>query len=165
MNTMPAQEQGSTFLLTLILLAVITVIAVGEVAFNSTQTRIAANTADAQIALQTAEAAMNQATTQLLAGAYPPSLFIANTNGTYLLSLTASPVWNNANWASSAGVISSYQGASSAPAVYIIEQLPSVTLPGQNMRKPTFVYRITARATGASGNTPLVLQKIVLIPQ
>lgn len=69
------------------------------------------------------------------------------------------------NWSSSSSVISSFQGYSNSQAGYIIEQLPSIIQPGQNIKSPTYVYRITARSLGASGNTSVMLQSTVQIQQ
>lgn len=168
MNTRPFvlhSEHGSTLIVTIILLFIITVMAVTEVTFNSLLTRIATNSADALIAYQTAEGALNQAVNKILTGTYKVSNFIANTNGLYLFDPTIAPVWTTVNWGSASAAVQSYQGNSSARATYIIEQLPSVTLPGQSMSKATSIYRITIRAVGASGSSPTVLQAIVQIPQ
>lgn len=161
----PSHQKGSTLIIALILLVVLTVLAVSQVSFNTILTRVAANTSDALVAFQTAEGALSQATTRLLAGTYSTSNFISNSNGLYLLTPTDAPLWTTVNWSSSGTAVQSYQGNSSATAAYIIEQLPSVTLPGQNMAKPTSIYRITARAVGSSGSSPVILQSIIQIPQ
>ena len=158
-------EQGFTLIVALILLLILTVVAVTQVSFNTMVTRIATNSADALVAFQTAEGALNQAANQLLASTYTPSNFISNSNGLYLFNANNAPLWTTVNWSSAGAVISSYQGNSNAQGAYIIEQLPSVTMPGQNMSKPTLIYRITARAVGASGNGLIILQATVQVPQ
>lgn len=161
----PAVQKGSTLIVALILLVILTVLAVSEVSFNTILTRVAANSSDALVAFNTAEGALSQATTRLLAGTYSTSNFVSNSNGLYLLAPGNAPLWTTVNWSSSATAMQSYQGNSSATAAYIIEQLPSVTLPGQSMAKPTSIYRITARAVGSSGSSPVILQTIIQIPQ
>ena len=157
-------QRGAVLLITVMLVLMLTILALGLVALNSTQTRIATNSADVQIAFQTAEAALNQAQSNLLAGAYPIGNFQSNGNGLYIFNPANPPLWTTILW-SGAAVISSFQGNSSTPAAYFIELLPSVVLPGQNMKKVTRVYRVTARGVGASGGAPVLLQATVQIQQ
>ena len=161
--TLTRRQNGSVLIVTLLIMLMLTIMAVSEVSFNSTQTRIAPNSADAQVAFQTAEGALNEATNNLLAGTYPASSFLANANGLYLFNATNAPLWTTVNWTSAGNVILSFQGSSSAPAAFFIEQLPSVIKGGQNVNLPTQVYRITARAVGASGSSPVILQSTVQI--
>ena len=151
-------QTGSVLVITLLVLLMLTIMAVAEISFNSTQTRVATNSADAQVAFQTAEGALNEATNNLLAGQYPSTGFLANTNGLYLFNPTNNPLWSTIDWTNANAVIRSFQGSSSAQAAFFIELLPSVIKGGQNINTPTQVFRITARAVGASGNSPVILQ-------
>lgn len=158
-------RRGAVLLITIMLMLMLTVLGLGLVSLNSTQTRIATNSGDVQIAFQTAEGALNQAQSNLLAGNYSASNFLANSNGLYVFNPASAAVWNTVNWASNSAVIQSFQGGSKAPAAYIIEQLPSVILPGQSLKKPTSTFRVTARAVGPSGGAPVMLQSTVQIQQ
>lgn len=161
MNHLPRTAQkGYILLLTLVFLIILTVLALTGVSLNSTQTRIAANATDTEVSFETAEGALNQAINYLLNGTYTANAFLQNSNGLYQYDPTAPPLWTTINWSSSTAVINSFQGSSSSKASYFIEQLPSVVQPGQNMRSPmyTYVYRITARVVGASGNSSVILQ-------
>lgn len=151
-------NKGSVLIISLILLLMLSIMAVSEMSLNSTQTHIASNTADAQIAFATAEAALNEATNNILSGSYNSSQFMANANGLYLFNPDAPALWTTVNWNSAGAVISSFQGKSNAQSAFIIEQLPSIIKNGQDINKPTQVYRITARAVGASGNGLIILQ-------
>lgn len=157
------REKGSILVISLLLMLSLTIIAVSQVSFNSTQSRIAANTADSHVAFQTAEGAINEAINNLLAGSYATASFLSNTNGLYFYNASAAPLWTTINWTSNSAVISSFQGSSSAQAVFFIELLPSVIKRGQNSNVPTQVYRITARAVGGSGNTSIILQTTVQV--
>ena len=163
MNTTMVQhvKNGSVLILALILLLILTVMVVSEMSVNNTQTRIATNTADAHVAFATAEAALNEATNNLLAGQY--TAFAANTNGLYVFDFNNAPWWTTINWTAAGAVIQSFQGTSNTRSAYIIEQLPSVIKPGQNVSSPAQVYRITARAVGASGNSAVILQSNIQI--
>ena len=156
-----AGQTGSVLILTLLVMLMLTIMAVTEVSFNSTQTRIATNTADEQVAFQTAEGALNEATNNLLANNYPTASFLANANGLYLFNATNAPLWTTIDWTNAGAVIMSFQGSSNTKAAYLIELLPSVIKGGQNSGTPTQVYRITARAVGASGNSAVILQSTV----
>nr|WP_237759450.1 pilus assembly protein [Legionella parisiensis] len=151
--------------MTMIFLLVLIVLALTAVSLNTTQTRIAANATDTEISLEKTEGALNEAINNLIKGTYDATNFLQNSNGLYVLNPTAPPLWSTANWSSSTSVISSFQGYSNTPASYIIEQLPSIIQPGQNMKTPTRVYRITARSIGASGNTTVMLQSTIQIQQ
>ena len=156
-------QTGSVLVITLLVMLALTILAVTEVSFNSTQTRIATNSADAQVAFQTAEGALNEATNNILANTYPPASFLANANGLYLLNPNNPPLWTTVNWTNAGAVILSFQGTSNTQAAYLIEQLPSAVKAGQNVEIPTQVFRITARAVGASGNSPVILQSTIEI--
>ncbi|WP_238585395.1 pilus assembly PilX family protein [Legionella steigerwaltii] len=156
-------EKGYILLLTMVLLIMLTVLALTDVSLNTTQTRIAANATDSEISLEKTEGALNEAINNLLNGTYNANDFLKNSTGLYLLTPGNPPLWTTVNWSSSTSVIPSFQGYSNSQASYIIEQLPSVIQPGQNMKTPTYVYRVTARSLGANGNTSVILQSTVQI--
>ncbi len=161
----PTLNKGSVLIITLLLMLMLTVMAITQITFNHTQTHIATNSADAQVAFQTAEGALNEATNRVLSGTYAPTEFLSNTNGLYLSNPANPPLWTTLDWNSNNAVIKSFQGKSYAQGAYIIEQLPSVIRPGQNINNPAHVYRITARAVGASGNSLVILQSTEQIQQ
>lgn len=155
-------QQGFILISTIILILVLTILAITQMSFNGILTRMATNSADALVAFETAEGALNQAVNAILTTTPGTSSFMANANGLYLYKASSSPVWASANWSDSSA-IQSYQGNSSKAASYIIEQLPSVVLPGQSMNKPSAIYRVTAKAVGASGGSPVILQALVRV--
>lgn len=163
--TQSKKQQGYILLLTMILLVMITVLALTNVSLNTTQIRIAANATDEEISLEKTEGALNEAINKLMNGTYTSANFIQNSNGLYILDATNPPLWTTINWSSATSVIYSFQGGSNSQASYIIEKLPSVSAPGQNINKATNVYRITARSVGANGNTAILLQNTLQIQQ
>jgi type IV pilus assembly protein PilX len=158
-------QKGYVFLMTLIFLIILTVLAMTQISLNSTQTRVAANATDTEISFEKAEGALNEAINYLINGTYAAHDFLQNTNGLYLFAPNAAPAWTTVDWSSSDAVIRSFQGNTSSQASYIIERLPSVTRPGQNMKIPTYIYRITARSVNASGNTAILLQSTIQIQE
>ena len=159
------KQKGYILLMTLIMLVMLTVLAVSEVSLNTGQTRVAANASDSEISFEKTEGSINQAINLLLKGTYTATSFAQNSNGLYTFNPNTAPLWTTVNWTSNAAVINSFQGESGSQASYIIEQLPSVIQPGQNMKNPTSVYRITARSLCASGNTSIMLQTTVQLGQ
>lgn len=153
-----SKEQGFILFMTLVLLILLTVLALHQVSLNMTQTRIAANATDSQISFEKTEGAVNESLNNVINGTYTPDSFIRNNSGLYLHNPNSSPLWNTVNWSSSAAIINSFQGGTSAQAAYFIEQLPSVIKPGQNMKTPTRIYRVTARSLNASGNSSTIIQ-------
>ncbi len=158
-------QKGYILLMTLILLIILTVLALTEVSLNTTQTRVAANATDSEISFEKTEGAVNQAINYLLNGTYSANSFLQKSKGLYVFDPTAAPLWRTINWSSSSAVISGFQGNSGSQASYIIERLPSVIKPGQNMKTHTYIYRITARSVGASGNAAVLLQSTIQIPE
>lgn len=158
-------QKGYILLLTLVMLVMLIILALALVSVNTSQTRIAGNATDLEISFEKSEGAVNQAINSLIKGTYSGSTFRQNNNGLYLFNSNTAPLWSTVNWNSSNAVIKSFQGNSGSAASYIIEQLPSVIIPGQNMKVPTQVYRITAQTVGSRGNTATLVQTTLQIPQ
>ncbi len=159
------QQRGSVLIITVILVLLLTILGLGTVSLNTTQTRIATNSADAQISFQTAEGVLNQAQTKLIAGDYAYANFLAGDNGLYLFDPAVAPVWTTIDWSIAGVAIPSFQGKSAVPGAYIIELLPSFVRPGQSLKRVTRVFRITARAVGPSGGAPVLLQSTVQLQE
>lgn len=158
------RQRGSILIMALVMLTILSVLAITQIMLNSTQTRIAANSSDREISFEKTEGAVNQAINYLLKGTYTAATFLQNSNGFYLYDHNTAPLWTTINWSGSTAT-NSFQGASGSQASYIIEKMPSVVIPGQNMKTPTNVYRITSRSVGANGNSSVVLQTTLQIQQ
>lgn len=142
---------------------------------------MARNEDNRQMGAQAAEAALRTGEAGLNGGLF--NSFSGNTGGQYTLD-PSNGDWvfgtNAVNWTNAAQIMS-YTAAppftgpalTSLPAGaqspnYIIEQLPAVTLPGDNIActgygcpTPTVtVYRVTASGTGADQTTTSMLQSI-----
>jgi len=161
-------QQGFVLVTAIILVLLITILALSMVSLNSTQTRIATNAADSQVAFQTAEAALHQAEDSLISGSIsiPSPCGSISVAGVYCApSATSTPLWASVNWTSTtAAVQTGFTGSSSRQGAYIIEQLPVTTTPigcTQNVGNKVSWFRITARAVGASGQSPVMLQSVI----
>lgn len=158
-------QRGATLFITVIMMLLLTILALGAVSLNNMQTKIATNAANAQITFQAAESVLNQAQTNIIAGNYSPSAFAANSNGLYVLAPANAPLWNTLDWNNSKAAIQNATSNSSTSTAYIIELLPSFIRPGQSYKKPTQIFRVTARAANTSGGTPVILQSTTQIQQ
>jgi type IV pilus assembly protein PilX len=164
-NPSSIKQKGYILITTLVLMSMLTVMALTQASHNITQTRIATNATDSEISFEKTEGALNEAVNNILNATYTTQSFLNDTNGLYLFNSTEAPAWKTVNWSSNSAVINSFQGGSGSQASYIIEQLPSVIQPGQNMKSPTHVYRITAHSTDASGNSSVLLQSTIQLQQ
>ncbi|CAM3004653.1 pilus assembly protein PilX [Legionella worsleiensis] len=169
MNTLSSlnqlKQQGYILITTLVLMSMLTVMALTQSSHNTTQTRVATNATDFEISFEKTEGALNEAVNKVLNGTYTTQNFLANTNGLYVFDPAIAPIWQTVNWGSSSSVIHSFQGSSGTQSSYVIEQLPSVVQPGQNMKSPTYVYRITARSVGANGTSSVLIQSTIQLQQ
>ncbi|KTD35374.1 Tfp pilus assembly protein PilX [Legionella moravica] len=169
MNTLSSltqlKQKGYILITTLVLMSMLTMMALTQSSHNTSQTRVATNATDSEISFEKTEGALNEAVNKLLNSTYTPQSFLNNTNGLYVFDSSAAPIWKTVNWSSSAAVINSFQGSSGTQSSYIIEQLPSVIQPGQNMKSPTRIYRITARSVGANGTSSVLIQSTIQIQQ
>lgn len=159
------KQNGYILITTLVIMIMLTVLALTQISQNTSQTRIATNATDSEISFEKTEGAVNEAINQIINGTYNAQSFLLSNDGMYLFDQSATPLWKTINWASSSAVINSFQGNTSSQANYFLEKLPSVIMPGQNMKTPSNVYRITARSVGASGNTSVLIQSTIQIQQ
>lgn len=172
-STLPVRstrQRGFVLLTALVMLLVLTLIALVAMSFEANQARVAGNTANAQIAFETAEGALRIAEGSLLSSTYAANQFVTGgANGLYLFNPLSQPIWSQSStWGGGNVIVSGFTGQSATAALVVIEQLPSVSLPGQNLASiqygggspPARVYRITARAVGANGKAPVMVQSI-----
>jgi type IV pilus assembly protein PilX len=158
-------ERGATLVITMVFLLILTIIGLAGMDVTGLEERMAGNMRDRNIAFQAAEAAVldgeNYLETQTILPAFDGS------NGLYALPTNGDKNWEVITWSSSSAVVS-YSGPGfdelSVPAAYIIEDLAAasdsdsleVGVPVDNKR----YYRVTARATGLSDTTAVMLQTV-----
>lgn len=164
-TTSPKAAQGFILITALILLMMLTILGITQISINSSQTQVATNISDIENSFEKTEGAVNEAINQMLTHSYAASNFANNSNGLYLFDQTNAPIWQGVNWNASGAVISSFSGLNGSQASYLIEQLPSVVQPGQNMKALTKIYRITAHSFGQTGNSSVLIQSTVQIKQ
>jgi type IV pilus assembly protein PilX len=169
-------QRGSSLVIALIFLIVLTILGLVSVRSSTLQERMAGNDRDRAIAFEAAEAALRDAERDILANLTPESPFdAACTNGLCLPSTVATPQWRTVPWAGATSRI--YGVASGAgdypldvaqPPRYIVELLPDLPVGAgnslnANARSSTSggtAYRITARGWGRRDTTQVMLQSV-----
>jgi type IV pilus assembly protein PilX len=158
-------ESGSTLIVGLVILMVLTILGVLAMQTTALEERMAGNLRDRDLAFQAAEAGLREAEEFLQSAVLPP---FDGTNGLYQpldpLSSYVS-LWRTINWSS--GTASwEYEGAiegiASQPR-YIIEELPPVPEPVGSLAADepipdSALYRVTARGVGGTATAVVILQ-------
>lgn len=156
-----SRESGSVLLVSLVMLLLISLIAVGGIQGTILQERMTTNMRDRGLAFQAAEAAMRDAERYLREQG--PGISISNANGVYDVGNDNRPDWDTLEVSEGNGALayrSDFEGVSAQPEYYI-EQLPPFW--GQSLSppfEPSPFFRITARGFGGSGNTSVVLSSV-----
>ncbi len=168
------KQSGAVLFVGLMMLLVMSLIAVTSMQSSTLETRMAGNTRDSLVALQTAEAALQAGETLLDTNVLNPADFDTNGNdGLYDNSndqLLSTLNWTAADSRSYTGFNPSNVGT--APR-YVIQHISETSAApnllvqnyGQNQAGQTIqLYRVTARGTGGSDNTEVILQSIYGAP-
>lgn len=164
-----SHQQGAALIMTLIFLVLLTMIGVTSVRVSTLEERMAGNTSDRYRAFQAAEAALRDCETVLQQASLPA---FNNTNGYYQPAATGStPRWESISWSSSSAsreYSGTFSGVGSKPRC-IIEELPAMQMASAGgslkagMPLPELgLYRITARGTGVTGDTVVMLQTMFI---
>ena len=162
------QERGSALLISLIILLVISLLAIGGMQGTILQERMSANMHDRELAFQAAETALRDA--ELLLMSDPPDN-ITNSNGIYDLNNAGTPNWTGSPVSAGNGSLNYPQNASgaaldgvAAQPQYFIERI-GLTPAGTETEAgvpvpPVSFYRITARGFGATAQSVVVLRSV-----
>jgi len=141
-------QRGFVLMIALIMLLALTIGALVAMTIETSQIRVAANTANAQVALQNAEQVLTQQELQVLL-----NIFIITPK-----PCAAAAAWQTATcgstvWPTSAG--------------FIVEQLPSVTKPGDSAAAGSYpgnrtpIYRITVLQNGTGNTSSAMVQSLI----
>jgi type IV pilus assembly protein PilX len=166
-----ATQQGVVLIVCLILLLLLTLIGTTGMQMTSLEEKMASNMRDRNLAFQAAESALVAGETWLETVVAIPVAFCSKANGRYLpldkdcngATAETEPVWDsigawdNTNSVAYAGELSNL----SADPRYIIEDMGC--LPAPAACPGIHNYRITARATGGSPDSVVILQSIYQI--
>jgi type IV pilus assembly protein PilX len=169
-------QRGSSLVIALIFLIVLTILGLVSVRSSTMQERMAGNDRDRAIAFEAAEAALRDAELDILRNLTPESPFdAACTNGLCLPATVATPNWQLVPWTGATSRVYGVASGSGAypldvaqPPRYIVELLPDLPAGAgnslnANVRSSTSggtAYRITARGWGRRGTTQVMLQSV-----
>jgi len=170
----PKRQRGVVLIVALILLLVLTMIGVGVTQSTSLEERMAGNNRDKDLAFQAGEAGLRQGEDGLLQAIYTN---FNNSGGLYQFDPNVAPIWTTINWSDPNQTLA-YQGTPlvidintgkplAQQPVLIVEQMPPVPAPGQNLGTteygdtPTIqLFRITSLGTGGDANSQAMLQSV-----
>jgi len=170
MNPHLTNQSGAVLFVGLMMLLVMSLIAVTSMQGSTLEVRMASNTRDSLVALQTAEAALKAGEEALNAGGLSLAEFDNDgTDGLYDNSVQER--WKTINWQDSNSkrhMAFNPSNVTTEPR-YIIEHLSETQVApkllvegyGQGQAGQTIqLFRVTARGTGGSDNTEVILQSV-----
>ncbi len=162
-------QTGSTLIISLVVLSILSLIVLSGVATGTLQERMAGNYRDRSVAFQAAEAALRIAEGEINGGTAPfepfeEGQFTAGCHGGLCRSQPAAPKWSamsDADWADNTKTrtvtdVSILAGVAQVPR-YVIEY-QGTTQPIQPNGPCEVLFLVTARASGARGDTVVLLQ-------
>ena len=164
-------QKGAVLFVGLIMLLIMSLIAITSMQGSTLEVRMASNTKDSLVALQTAEAALRAAENLLASGTL--SLADFDTNGSDGLYDNADDdLWSTLSWDATDSrqhtTFNKPDNVSVRPR-FIIQRIASTQVApdlilqnyGEGQAGQTVeLFRVTARGTGSSNNTEVVLQSI-----
>ena len=166
-----SKQTGVVLFIAMILLLILSLLGVTAARMQTVEERMARNEDNRQLGAQAAEAGLRSAETGLITGIY--TNFAANANGLYAPVLSNGSPISTLNWSTAGALVYAGPALSSLPAAsrapqFVIENLPSVAVAGEdismaslNAPTPVTVFRVTAQGLGADGTSTTTLQTIV----
>ena len=170
------RQQGFVLIVALVLLLVLTILGLAATQSTALEEKMAGNARNHDLAFQAAEAGLRAGEGGMRAALW--NNFTGDTAGQYFVNpaaLPTTPIWETPGvWGNPASVISyPAVAATNIPAVaaqpqIVIEQLPPVSSPGQNLSQqqygggtpPIQLYRITVLGTGGDSTSTVMLQSV-----
>lgn len=155
------RERGVALVMAMVFLMLLTIVALASVNSSSLEEKMAGNTQDRNIAFQAAETALVKAEEWIRTQPSAPATASPST-GLYDPSSTTTPVWNTANLWTSANVVR-YPCTPTTPSgcgtgLERVGTQPKYIIEIMGVAGSNRVFRITARGTGASDNSVVMLQ-------
>lgn len=157
-------SSGAALIVGLVFLLILTMLGITAIQTSTLEERMAGNVRDVATALQAAEIALRAAETQAAVNTLPTTGGYDTTSNRPAPDPADPASWSASTAAQLTGVTFSGNTAASAPLYWIearneISTSASVEIPSE---KDARVYFNTARSTGASGASQVVLQSVFL---
>lgn len=165
MNTdSSTKQQGVALVISLIMLLLMTLLAVGSMNTTLLEEKMAGNYKDRNLAFQAAEAGLRAGETYLRTTPVLP-VFDGTTAGLYLPTSSGTSRWESIDWSNVGGDVRQYIGdlnSVAAKPLYIIEELLPVIDSGGSLEAGVATesryYRITSHAVGGTDSAFVMLQ-------
>lgn len=165
-------QQGMVLIVSLIILIIVTLIAVTALRVTILEERMAGNARDRQLAFEAAEYALREAQDFLAAPVLPKFTATGGSTGAYFSGLNTNPggagdvaYWSSThNWTANAIAATQSAGVLSGQTQprYVVEEFPAISCDGYSSKwpppPPRNVYRATARGTGRTTDSVVILQ-------
>ena len=171
-----AKQRGAVLIISMIILLLLTILGVTSMQSTNLEERMAGNTRDRHLAFEAAEAALLHAE-QFLDTIATTGAF--DTNGSDgLYDDSVQKIWNTVDWTGAATGANGYrqadnigtdEGLGTAPK-YVIEHIVSVGEEADQSNLDNYgqgtgagktgLFRVTARGTGGSDNSAVILQTV-----
>ncbi|PKO86829.1 MAG: hypothetical protein CVU18_12945 [Betaproteobacteria bacterium HGW-Betaproteobacteria-12] len=165
-------QRGMVLIVSLIILVIVTLIAVTALRVTILEERMAGNTRDRQLAFEATEYALREAQDVLSAPVLPQFTSTGGSTGGYFSGLNTNPggvgdiaYWSSThNWAANSVAANKVAGVLSGQTQprYVIEEYPAISCDGYSSKwpppPPRNVYRVTARGTGRTADSVVILQ-------
>ena len=170
-----AKQRGAVLIISMIILLLLTILGVTSMQSTNLEERMAGNSRDRHLAFEAAEAALLHAEEFLGTIATTGAFDTDGSDGLY--DDSTQKIWNTVDWTGSATGANGYkqadnigtdEGLGTAPK-YVIEHLFSVGEEADNINLggydervsgKTGLFRVTARGTGGSDNSVVIMQSV-----
>lgn len=168
------KQGGAVILVTLMMVLLLTVIGISAIKSSSLQELMAGNMRDRNLGFQAAEYALRFGETRLESSATRPVFDCSDVFCDEKKAQDAIIYWSAADWSTNAGEITETLIQVNAKPRYIIEQLPivhgenaglegsGIDIGSLSVTGDADPFRITARGTGMTDTTEVVLQTTFL---
>lgn len=161
------KQRGAVLIVSLVILLVLTMLGVQGMQTSTLEEKMAGNFRDKKLAFEAAEAALKAAEGVLNLSSTPPIANSSGSNGVY--TFASATINSYSFWSGVTGTNTNLPGLQENPK-YVIEERGVQSGSGvsknaeagavskSNFQGTTYGYRITARGTGGTANTVVILQ-------
>lgn len=170
LNRFKVNQNGSVLLISLVVLLILTIVGVSAMRNTVMEEKMVGNMRDKGLSFQAAEATLRMAEKYIEDNIVSTNAF--DTDGSDgLYDKSNMQVWKSLNWDANDSIANSdFDGTYnvSEPPRFILQHIASISSDANNLNLGNYgqntgagtieVFLITARATGGSGNAPVILQ-------
>jgi type IV pilus assembly protein PilX len=160
---------GAALVISLVILLVLTVLGVAGMRSSTLEERMAGNARDRHMAFEAAEAALLAGEQHLRVNVFFTDNFdTIGTDGMYNDSTSYSNIWQAIQWTDDDSLAYDGDVGTAAPPRFVIQHYDTIAATADQLNLDNYgqgtgagaigLFRITARGTGGSNETPVILQ-------